>query len=51
MRCYAADPNTIVEVTVQLVSGVPVLVYPTDVAFDGVDEIVDDAEVLARFAG
>jgi len=51
MRCYAADPKTVIEVTVQLVAGVPVLVYPADAAFDGIEEIVDDAVALARLAG
>jgi hypothetical protein len=51
VRCSASDKTAAVEVTVRLVSGVPVLVYPADAAFDGVGGIVDDVEVLARLMG
>ena len=50
MRCFTTDPTTVVEVTVQLVVGVPMLVYPADAAFDGVAEIDDDPDALARLA-
>lgn len=47
VRCYTTDPDAIVEVTLQLVSGVPLLIYPADVTFIGA-EIVDDPETIAR---
>ncbi|HEU4807623.1 MAG TPA: hypothetical protein VFT01_05120 [Homoserinimonas sp.] len=47
VRCYTTDPDAVVEVTIQLVSGVPILIYPADVTFIGA-EIVDDPETIAR---
>jgi hypothetical protein len=48
MRCYTTDPTKAVDVTVQIVSGVPVLVYPADVDFEGAAELDDDPAVIAR---
>ena len=45
VRCYTSDPDAVVEVTIQLVSGVPLLIYPADVTFLGT-EIVDAPEVI-----
>ncbi|MHA6695281.1 hypothetical protein [Homoserinimonas sp. A520] len=50
VRCFTTDPDAMVEVTIQLVSGVPLLIYPADVTFIGA-EIIDDPEVLARLTG
>ena len=47
VRCFTIDPDAVIEVTIQLVSGVPLLIYPADMTFVGTD-IVDDPEVIAR---
>ncbi|MEX1077898.1 MAG: hypothetical protein WED09_02165 [Homoserinimonas sp.] len=49
VRCYTTDPDAVMEVSIQLVSGVPLLIYPADVTFIGA-EIVDDPEVLDRLS-
>ena len=48
VRCYTSDPTKAIDVTIQLVSSVPVLVYPADATFDGAAEIEDDETELAR---
>ena len=48
MRCYTADPTVVIEVTAQFVAGVPLLVYPADAAFDGVEEIVDEPRAITQ---
>lgn len=48
MRCYTTDPTVAIDVTVQIVAGVPVLVYPADAMFEGAAELDDDPAVLAR---
>jgi hypothetical protein len=47
VRCYTIDPDAVMEVTIQLVPGVPLLIYPADVMFHG-SEIEDDLEVIER---
>ncbi|MBX0300140.1 hypothetical protein K2F54_09135 [Cryobacterium sp. 1639] len=48
IRCYTTDPDRLLDVTIQVVAGVPLLVYPADAAFDGVAEIEDDPAALGR---
>lgn len=48
LRCYTSDPTHLVDVSVQLVAGVPVLVYPADATFEGAAEPDDDEAELAR---
>jgi hypothetical protein len=47
VRCFTTDPDDVVEVTIQLVSGVPLLIYPADMTFVGT-EMVDDPQVIER---
>jgi len=48
VRCYITDPGHTVDVTIQVVAGVPLLVYPADAAFDGAAEVEDDPAALGR---
>lgn len=50
VRCYTNNSEAPVEVSMQLVAGVPVLVYPATAEFDGAPEPEDDPQVLARLA-
>ncbi|MBF0671757.1 MULTISPECIES: hypothetical protein [unclassified Salinibacterium] len=50
VRCYINSTDGVMDVSVQLVSGVPVLVYPASPEFDGMPEPEDEPQVLSRLA-
>lgn len=50
VRCYTTDPDAPIDVTVQLVAGVPLLIYPADVTFADAADLVDDPETLAHLS-
>ncbi|MCW4386348.1 hypothetical protein OH146_11245 [Salinibacterium sp. SYSU T00001] len=46
VRCYTNDPEMLVDVSIQLVAGVPVLVYPAGPEYVDAVEPYDDASVI-----